>query len=195
MDETTEGAAGSCGAKHRSSPDPGRGRRWHSAGTPPGSGAAPRPAAPQSQGEHRPALGLGAPQPRPRHCPPGTAEGNGPDGIFGSYPVVRSQPTAMFHRSPGRPSPAHTKISREQERPSPLTMSEGTASGDLAIFPVLTVCDVIKRRGQPERGVASWKRNGNTRPVPFQEGKSYLPSVYQTNKIERLSTLQTRSDQ
>lgn len=48
-----------------------------------------------------------------------------PAGFLPSYPVVRSQPTAMFHRSPGRPSPVHMKISREQERLSPLTMSEG----------------------------------------------------------------------
>lgn len=171
LDETTEGAANPCGAEHRSSPAPGHGRRRHSAGTPPGSGAAPRPAAPQSHGEHRPAPGLGTPQPCPRPRPPGTAEGNGPGGVLASYPVVRSQPTAMFHRSPGRPSRANTKISREQGQFSPLTVSEGTASGELAIFPVLMVGDVIKRRGQPERGVATWKRSETTRPVPFQEGK------------------------
>lgn len=140
-------------------PGRGRGHRRHSAGTPPGSGAAPRPAAPQSRYEHGPASGLGAPQPHPHPRPPGTAEGNGPGGVLASYPVVRPQPTAMFHRSPGRPSPAHTKISREQEQLSRLITSEGSASGNLAILFALMVCDLIKRRGQPEKGVATWKRN------------------------------------
>lgn len=50
-------------------------------------------------------------------------------------------------------------------------MSEGSANGELAILSALTVCDLIKRRGQPERGVATWKLSENRRPVPFQEGE------------------------
>ena len=34
---------------------------------------------------------------------PGASEGTAPGGVSVSYLVLRSQPTAMFHRSPGRP--------------------------------------------------------------------------------------------
>lgn len=75
---------------------------------------------------------------------PGTNEKTAPGEVSVFYLVLRSQPTAMFHRSPVARAPVYPEISREQKGLPPWKTSAGAGKRCrvLAIFLSLTKCFV-----------------------------------------------------
>lgn len=91
----------------------------------------------------------------------GTTARTAPGRVSAFYLVCRSQPTAMFHRSPGRSgSRLPGNIARAKATPT-AGNSEGRQCGVLARSPLLTKCVVNREAWSDERGVTKPKGGCN----------------------------------
>lgn len=197
--ETTEGAAGPWAAERRS-PGPRCADAGHT--------RQERPQAAERLGRHRLhaeprgsdlGQGLDSREPFDRaHVPvrPGRPRETAPAGsrhLTQCY-GPRRPPCFTEARVARARRPRRSRESRSDSHSR--SGSKGSASGDIAISLAWMGCDVIKRRGEPERGVATWNWSETTRGwrCPGREKLAFRVTTAGENGIGTRAAPQAGSD-